>query len=354
MKSDNRKSSINWVMVWLFTLSFVLYSQISYADEYRYQYFSLENAQFPPGFNYFNQNTLGEDGAVYGALFHESGTFSYFAVYKNGVVTIIPGVEPDSFLAFDVNKKGLIGGLYITDIVSFTTEAALIDKDNLIKIPGDFVCDLNDAGVALVVDGLGFAVVKKGIASPINLGFIEPVNVGTRCGLNFNNRETLIGTTTDPSGSYRGFRLTKRSSQPVLLPPLASETDSWALDINNKGKILGYSFIPNGTERVGLWQTNGVFKTYFTEGTAEFPTISNHLVFNDKNIIVITNVVSPASEQGNSYLIPKPGVRLNLADITENIPDGQDLCFIDSINNHGDITGFSCGGDEFLLKRIDE
>jgi hypothetical protein len=52
-----------------------------------------------------------------------------------------------------------------------------------------------------------------------------------------------------------------------------------------------------------------------------------------------------------SYLVPEPGVRLNLADLVENLPSGQTLDWIFSINNHGDILGFGAQGD-FLLEHI--
>jgi len=53
--------------------------------------------------------------------------------------------------------------------------------------------------------------------------------------------------------------------------------------------------------------------------------------------------------------VPKPGVRLNLADLVENLPLGQSLGAIFDINNHGDMigTGGFFSGGNFLLERID-
>lgn len=364
MKIDNRKNIISWVLVGLFTLSFTLYNQMSYAEELRYKYFSLEDAQFPPGFtlglSYFNHTTLGEDGKVYGTLFNNDFTTSFLAVYEKGVVTIIPGLEHDSFLANAANKTGIIGGLYITDIVSFTTVAALIEKGKLIQLPGDWVCDTNDSGTALVQEGVDISIVKKRIAYPVDFGAIVPIYVYTGnslCAVSFNNQETIAGTTTDPSsGRSRGFILAKGANeQPVLLNPKESETDSIVFDINNQGNVFGFSYNPDGIQRVGLWQKNAgnwAFKTYFTQGTAKFPTIAGLMVANDKNQMVITNVTSPVLEQRKNYIINEPGKRLDLGGITENIPNGDGLCAIDHINKYGDITGFSCEGDEFFLKKI--
>lgn len=366
MKSENRKNSINWVLLGLLALSFALYNQKSYAEEFQYEYFSLQNAQFPPGFtpglSYFNHTALGEDGKVYGTLFHESGTFSNFAAYENGVVTLIPGLEHDSFLATTANKRGVIGGLSITDFDPFTIVAALIEKGKLIQLPGHLVCDLTDGGTAFVHEGddfsVGYSIVKRGMESPISFGPIVPVSAGVSiCGLKFNNQETIAGTTTAPSsGRSRGFILAKGTNQqPVLLKPKATDTDSVAFDINNEGNVFGFSYNPDGIQRVGLWQKNAgkwAFKTYFTQGTADFPTISSLMVSNDKNQMVI-NVTSPVSEQRKSYIITEPGKRLDLNEITKNIPNGDDLCTPDYINRNGDMAGFSCRGDEYFLKRIE-
>jgi hypothetical protein len=112
--------------------------------------------------------------------------------------------------------------------------------------------------------------------------------------------------------------------------------------------------VPGGIERIGVWDRHGEFKTYFVEGIPEFPTISNRLLFNENNLIVVTFVSSPTSERfKNSYLLPKPGVRLNLADLVENLPSGADLGFILDLNDHGNMIGLGSLG-AYLLERIDE
>ena len=101
-----------------------------------------------------------------------------------------------------------------------------------------------------------------------------------------------------------------------------------------------------------MWDRDGKFNVYFVEGTPEFPTLSNALVFNDNNLIVISRVRRPAAEADNSYLVPRPGVRLNLADLVVNLPPGGKLYEILDINNHGDILGTNGFGADFLLQRI--
>jgi hypothetical protein len=97
-------------------------------------------------------------------------------------------------------------------------------------------------------------------------------------------------------------------------------------------------------ERIGVWDSNGVFHTYFVEDVS-----SNRLLFNDNNLIVITDVLSSHI----SYIVLQPSVSLNLADLVVNLPLGQDLFSIFAINNHGDMIGSSSSQSTFLLERID-
>lgn len=63
---------------------------------------------------------------------------------------------------------------------------------------------------------------------------------------------------------------------------------------------------------------------------------------------------SPDAEAGrNSYLLPRPGTRLNLADLVDDIPSEFNPSLIKDINAHGDMIGvdFFSGG-AFLLERI--
>jgi hypothetical protein len=205
--------------------------------------------------------------------------------------------------------------------------------------------------VALVTSSDAFGqttyLYKHGRTTPLDFGLpgAQPFDF-----LHLNNRGIISGT------AGRGFRFDTRTGKTTQLDPLPTEPEAWALDINNRVDVLGYSFVSGGLERIGVWDRHGEFRTYFVEGTPEFPTISNRLLFNDNNVIVITRVSNPPSERGNSYLVPKPGVRLNLADLVENLPAGQNPNFILDINNHGNMIGYSTRDfsiqDVFLLERI--
>ena len=228
------------------------------------------------------------------------------------------------------------------------------------RLPGEitsWVTALNDPGMALVLsfdvsasaDRCAIPITAK--LTPLDFG----PNITDPFFLHINNQGIISGTTFQSlTSQFRGFRFDYRTGKTTLLDPLPTEPNSWDLGINNRGDVLGYSFISGGLERIGVWDKKGEFNTYFVEGTPEFPTVSNSLLFNDNNLIVITEVTIP--DRGNSYLVPKPGVRLNLADLVENLPSGQNVAYILDMNNPGNMIGFSAIKfnitDMFLLERI--
>jgi hypothetical protein len=358
INTTNLRSLGSLAGIALLTLTLGLSSGLAQTKEFRYRYVSLDQAQLPPGFNLFQPIAINDSGLIYGVAFDESST-QYVAVYKRGVVTILSAGLPNA-----VNEGGTVGGFVLDDLVNFTRQAALFRGNKVKLIPrqsseevSSTVDDLNDSGAALVTtrdNSYNFTslLYKKSQATPLDFG----PTITSPFFLHINNETTISGTTS-ASGNFRGFRFDTRTSKTTQLNPLSTDTDSRAWDINNNGKVLGDSF-KEGIQRIGVWDSKGKFNTYFVEGTLEFPTISNSLVFNDKNLIVITFVTSPVSEEGASYLVPKPGVRLNLAGLVKNMPPDQNLFTILDINNKGDMVGLSVKDftiqDAFLLERYDE
>ena len=88
--------------------------------------------------------------------------------------------------------------------------------------------------------------------------------------------------------------------------------------------------------------------TLLRRGNPQIPTVSNKLVFNDNNVIVISNI---STGERTSYMVPTPGVRLDLAGLVENLPSGQNLAYTFGINNHGDMFGFGDQGSFLLVRR---
>jgi hypothetical protein len=49
-----------------------------------------------------------------------------------------------------------------------------------------------------------------------------------------------------PGIGDRGFRFDTRTGKMMQLDPLPTEPDAWALSINYRGDLLGYSFVDGG------------------------------------------------------------------------------------------------------------
>lgn len=291
---------------------------------------------------------ITNDSRIYGQFFEFSEEPPFFsssaAVFEHGAVTVLQGSK--GVIANRANESGTMGGLVITDFENFFGQAALFDGNEMQlipRLPGEIhseVIRLNDPGVALIfsVDenfNGRLALYKNGQVTPLDFGADIPFASPT----GMNNQGIIVGITSIDGLGDRGFRFDPRTNVATLLEPLPTEPHSWALGINNRGDILGYSFVFGAIERIGVWDAAGKFHTYFVEGTPEFPTVSNRLLFNDNNQIVITFVSRPLSERNNSYLVPKSGVRLNLADLVTGTPAGLSL-FPDGINNQGEHVWF--------------
>lgn len=313
----------------------------------------------PPEILLFAPVSLKNDDRVYGIAFTEffdGPPFftAYAAVFKDEAVTILKNSK--GFNVNVANARGTLGGYIITDSENFFTQAALFygKKIHLIpRLPGEIssqVILLNDPGVAIISSldenfNERLALYKNGRVTLLDFGpDIPPVSVS-----GMNNQGIIVGITSIDGRVDRGIRFDPRTKVVTILEPQPTEPHSWAVGINNRGDVLGYSFIGGGIERIGVWDAKGKFHTYFVEGTPEFPTISNRLKFNDNNTIVITLVTNPPNERDNSYLVPKPGVRLNIADLVTGMPPDLSFpfSFLQGINNHGNILSF-----EFLLERI--
>jgi hypothetical protein len=328
-------------------------------EEFRYRYVSLDDAALglDPSSSFFDPIAIVDSGRIYGTLYTCTDVcLGQVAFYAHGTLTALqPGI------AHAANNEGGIGGSVLIDPENFIEQAALFHGDQVEVIapqPGEFtsfVNRLSDSGKALIVSYDAsfrptYVLSSKGQTTPLDFG----PTVTNPSFVRINNKGIISGTEgLDLFNGARGFRFDPRKGETTLLNPLQAEPSAWGVGINNRGDVLGYSFVSGKTERIGVWNGKGEFKTYFVEGTPEFPTVSNSLIFNDNNLIVITLVSSPASERyKTSYLVPKPGVRLNLADLVENLPLGRNLSDILDINNHGDMIGIDIFGGVFLLERI--
>jgi hypothetical protein len=321
-----------------------------------YHYVWLDGA-VPPGFLFFDPTAITNGSSVYGNAYDEAG-ISHVSVFKHGILTVL-----QEGYANTANQGGTVGGWVLTDPENFFGQAALFrgsEVQLVPRLPGEIhseVVQINDPSVALIFsldeNFNGTMALYDGTkVTPVDFG----PNIPFAFFLSMNNRGIISGTTFIDGLGYRGFRFDPGTGLSTLLEPLPTEPHALALGINNRGDILGYSFVFSATERIGVWDGQGKFHTYFVEGTPEFPTLSNSLKFNDNNLIVITRVSNPASERNKSYLVPKPGVRLSLADLVEGMPpEHGSLWLVEAVNNYGNMFGLTLTPDflsfSFLLER---
>ncbi len=344
---------------WLFVVTLGLCTLLVKAETYRYQYISFDQAKFPPGFNgskSFLPVAIIDNGRVYGTAL-DNAYNPHVAVYNRGVVVILsPGA------AAVANEVGTVGGSALTDPVNYIYQAALFrgHQTKLIPptLPGEVnsdVLDINNDGTALVISydmyyNNTITLYKKGQFTVLDFVLTADMNAYP---IHINNEGEVSGTTVSSAG-IRGFRHDPNTGKTVMLNPLPTDVVSWSMDINNRGNVLGYSSNVGGSQRIGLWDKKGIFHTYIVEGTPELWAWSHDLLFNDKNLIVTSSVSGSDLEMGNSYLVPKPGVRLNVSDLVVNPPSlSWKPAYIIDINNEGDIIGYDYDYSiPFLLKRI--
>lgn len=328
-------------LAWLLVLEIGLWAESARAHSFRYHYTEIPT---PADFRAFRPVTIDNGGVVCGNAFDQDSN-SHVAIYANGALTVLQ----NGFVTA-ANDSGTIGGSVVIDPNEGYTQAALFHRAALELIPlqqgavSSQVVTLNNSGAALVSSTDGetetFTLYKNGLTTPVDFGlsFANPFFV------RMNAAGTISGTT-----GAGGFRFDPRTGETTLLAPIPPDPDAWGVDINNRGDVVGYSFVNFGRERIGVFGRNGEFKTYFVEGTPEFPTISNNLLFNDNELIVITS-----TNDGKNYLVPAPGVRLNIADLVDNLPPAPNaIRIMVAMNNRGSMTGFGFnrGLRGFVLER---
>ena len=336
---------------------------VSAEPKYRYHYVSLDQAVLPHGFAYFSPADVVDNGKVYGTLLRSDdpdGCFPSIGVWRQGRVSVLV----DGARGGLASNSGTIAGEVVRDCVG---KLALFRHVGvkLIPTPPDalftFVDQLTNPGVALIESVFfeeGFvrstlSLYRRGRSIPIDLGpgsaFSSP-HITSFGGL-------VAGTYIQPGSASgandtRAFRHHTSSGTTTFLRPRATEHVTWGQGIHQNGDVLGYSWNPGSV--VGVWRNRpgNPFQTWLVEGTADFPTVSNRLLWNEPGLIVVT-----VTGNYNSYIVPRPGVSLNLADLTAPPPPRREMDIWD-INDRGDLLGAHYDPDtgeyvgSFLLRRV--
>jgi hypothetical protein len=351
----------------IFLLQFGMSIKIALASQstdYHYHYISLSKVPLPAGFHNFTPSAINENGLIYGIV--DDGINSYSAVYTHGTISVTQP-EPSFIGQGAVNARGIAGGSVFTDPANFKFQAALFRGHSIKMIPylpgetSTQVVSLNDYNSALLwsetIDPSTFGRNIYRLYSKGKYIFRFQLPTGSDCPRcwGVNNQGVVVGTISDPDlNAFRAVRFQPPYRNFQLLNPAPSDTDTTSFGINNSGNILGISYAssdPNARGHIGIWDKKGNFKTYFEDFNYIFA------LFNDNNLIVLTEGSFVENGDRNSYIVPKPGVRINLMDLVDNPAEASlgGLNIVTDINNRGDIVGYSFDGGElstFLLRRV--
>ncbi|ALL69621.1 hypothetical protein K788_0007872 (plasmid) [Paraburkholderia caribensis MBA4] len=313
-----------------------------------------------PDYLFLDPAHLDNKGLLIGNAYYQASEDEFVA----DVVTIRNGkiiARARNGYASTANEKGLAVGLVITDPVFFYSQAAFFEGNQKRLIPrrpgerSSQALQVNDDGAALVYSedqsGNGSLwIYRQGIWTafdPSETGYLVQSSILTGRGLIAGS--LVYSVDANNFITYRGYQFDPRTGKLALFnPAFPGDTDTQIMAVNSEEELLGYSYIPGRTEHIGIWTSPGRFKHYFTEGTAQYPTISNRLAFSDNDQIVIYRISRPADEVNNAYYVPKPGVRINIQDyVTGMPPEHGRLYFFKSINNDGDMLGVTATPDFF-------
>jgi hypothetical protein len=205
------------------------------------------------------------------------------------------------------------------------------------------VSNVSDAGVAFVT------TTDQNFVATVYIfdhGRVRPFPVLNVSVSDINDRAQVAGIKGESPGN-RAFRFDARTQTETILEPVPPDQFSWGLGINRQGEVLGYSFLDfEGVHRIGKWNRDDQFQVSVIEGVPSFPTISSGLIWNEQGLII-----ESATTDGNVYLIPSPGVRLNLADLVkgDHVPSPLQAT---AVNQRADILTISLAdGSSFLFRR---
>jgi hypothetical protein len=303
----------------------------------------------PPEYDFWGPTGVSNRGDVYGTGFACDDEFfvcslDLLKLDSDGEFSLIAS----DFSASEVNGQGDVGGCVVTDFELGLSQAAIVHANGNVELvpplPGEIascVIQMSHAETAVVLSfDETFALTTYVRRNRRNFAF--PLAAQIR---DVNDHGVVAGILSTEAGE-RAYRFDSRTQTTTILEPVAGDPHSWGLGINRQGDVLGYSFTFDGVERIGNWNREEEFETHFVEGTPEFPTISNELIWNEGGVIVVS-----LTTDENTYVIPTPGVRLNLQDHVGDAVVPSTLLALD-INDRADFFATSLfEGTSFLYRR---
>jgi hypothetical protein len=292
---------------------------------------------------------LSAEGDVIGQGFDCNDDFTVCSQHVlkrrgNGQFTVLA----HNFVIDDVNSRGDAGGCTF-DPVTFLGQAGIVRVNGTLELipplPGEMsscVSKVSDSGVAFVTSTDPNFVNSVYV---FDHGAVRPFPVLNVTVEDINDKAQIAGIKGEFPGN-RAYRFDARTQTTTILEPVAPDPLSWGFGINRQGEVLGFSFDFDGIQRTGKWNRKNAFETSLIGGVPAFPTISNSVTWNEQGLIVLSN-----TSDENTYLVPSPGVRLNLADLVKNGPAPSPLQVI-AVNDRADLVAASLAdGSAFLFRR---
>ena len=311
----------------------------------RIRYTQVNITAGPPNQDGWFPRGLSQDGEVIGQAFDCNEDFTVCTQdvvkrRKNGQFSVLE----ENFFVSDVNNRGDSGGC--TSEPGFENQAGIVRENGRLelipRLPGEVsscVEKVSDSGVAFVASSDANFVVSVYI---FDRGRILPFPVLDVTVVDINDKAQLTGIQFTPD--VRAFRFDARTQTTTILQPVSPDPASMGFDIDGQGEVLGTSFDFDGTiQRIGKWNRQNEFETSLV-ATPDF--IANSVAWNEQDLIVVS-----ATSDENTYLVPSPGVLINLAELVKNPPVAPALSVI-AMNRRADFVAFSqADGSVFLYRR---
>jgi hypothetical protein len=348
------------------------------AEQPRYRYVPL-NEQLPPEFidsySGLYPFKVNNKGVVYGTGFAYGDPVNFtdpcWAVleWRDGALEVI---YRGLFLAHTANEFGLIGG-GVFDFETYTEKAALLYRGRLTMLdhPGEsssYVARVTNTAIALVRSEtyepefvLAYRLYRLGRTIPVAAG-LTPSEAPLPSSDPDINDLGVIGGSAFLSGQppdvlpLRAIRVAP-SGRSTILDPIPPNNYSDGKAINSRGDVLGYSRIRATPlvrdHRIGVWRGK-TFQTYHE--LKEIAGVPNYLIsdlgllWNERGLIVALE-----GGLGRTFILPKPGERIDLADVVENESSYFRFNNVTDLNELGDMTGWAQFdiANAFLLERLD-
>lgn len=325
---------------------------------YRYRYVSLKD-KAPTGFSNFRPVAINDKLQIAATVAKCSKKVctDYVARYeKNGLVDVF---KKQPAVAHDINNVGTIIGSRQSMHGKIINYLFFADNIKIVNVfENSTILGFNDVDnvfqLASSPKGSHYLLHTQQGDAKINLASnnIVPNYTNDFEGKHsfLNNKNIVAGLSHNANGSSRFFRFDTKTQKANLSNPILANQWPTLLGINNRNDVLGVwqpsSF--SGPTYVGIWDANWKFTAYGISASG-----AKSIVFNNNRLIV----ESVPQEESTSYpescsLLLKQDVRLDVAQLTQNMPANDKLLGIYDINNVGDMIGYS-RHEMFLLQRID-